>query len=87
MGTEAPTTVTLPVHCAPQKAPCPKCGKHGRRARKLTPRLVRTVASKTIVYLEGSSQNRVGVFGLLGSANPYFLRVEPTSPMLENLSR
>ena len=27
------------------------------------------------------------VFGLLGSANPYFLRVEPTSPMLENLSR
>jgi Transposase len=52
MGTETPTTVTIPVHCAPQKAPCPKCGKHGRRARKLTPRLVRTVAYKTIVYLE-----------------------------------
>jgi hypothetical protein len=52
MGTDAPTTVTLPVHCAPKKAPCPTCGKHGRRKRKLTPRLVRTVAYKTIVYLE-----------------------------------
>jgi hypothetical protein len=52
MGTDAPTTVTLPVHCASKKAPCPNCGKHGRRVRKLTPRLVRTVAYKTIVYLE-----------------------------------
>ena len=26
MGTDAPTTVTLPVHCAPKKAPCPQCG-------------------------------------------------------------
>jgi hypothetical protein len=52
MGTDAPTIVTIPVHCAPKKAPCPKCGKHGRRARKLDPRLVRTVAYKAIVYLE-----------------------------------
>ena len=52
MGTEAPTTATIPVHCAPKKAPCPKCGKHGRRKRKLPPRRVRTVAYKAVVYLE-----------------------------------
>src|SRR5512135_3135803 len=52
MGDNAPTTVTLPVHCAPKKAPCPKCGKLGRRKRKLTPRRVRTVAYKAIAYLE-----------------------------------
>src|SRR3954467_14701175 len=52
MGTDAPTIVTLPVHCAPKKAPCPTCGKYGRRKRKLPPRLVRTVAYKAVVYLE-----------------------------------
>ena len=35
MGTDAPTIVTIPVHCAPKKAPCPKCGKLGRRKRTL----------------------------------------------------
>ena len=52
MGTEAPTTITLPVFCAPKKAPCPTCGKHGRRKRKLPPRRVRTVAYQAIAYLE-----------------------------------
>src|SRR3954465_2747077 len=52
MGTGAPTPVVIPGHAAPKKAPCPKCGKHGRRKRKLTPRRVRTVAYKTIAYLE-----------------------------------
>ena len=51
MGTEAPTPVVIPVHCAPKKAPCPKCGKHGRRKRTLT-RTVRTVAYKAVAYLE-----------------------------------
>jgi transposase-like protein len=51
MGTEAPTPVVIPVHCAPKKAPCPKCGKHGRRKRKIT-RRVRTVAYKAVAYLE-----------------------------------
>jgi transposase-like protein len=51
MGTEAPTPVVIPLHHAPKKAPCPKCGKHGRRKRTLT-RTVRTVAFKAIVYLE-----------------------------------
>src|SRR5258708_5367753 len=52
MGTGAPTPVVIPVHAAPKKTPCPTCGRHGRRKRKLTPRRVRTVAYKTIVYLE-----------------------------------
>jgi len=51
MGTEAPTTVVIPVHCAPKKAPCPKCGKLGRRTRTLT-RPVRTVAYKAVASLE-----------------------------------
>src|SRR5215469_2451752 len=52
MGTHAPTIVTIPVYCAPKKAPCPECGKHGRRKRKLPPRRVRTVAYKAIAYLD-----------------------------------
>src|SRR3954468_17440291 len=51
MGTEAPTTVVIPVHCAPKKSPCPKCGRHGRRKREIT-RRVRTVAYKAVAYLE-----------------------------------
>jgi transposase-like protein len=63
MGTEAPTPNVIPVHCAPRKAPCPKCGKHGRRKRKLPPRKVRTVAYKAVAYLEitcGEYQARCG---------------------------
>jgi transposase-like protein len=52
MGTDAPTPIFIPVHCAPKKAPCPKCGKHGRRKRKLAPRMVRTVMYKSIAFLE-----------------------------------
>ena len=51
MGSDAPTTLFIPVHCAPKKAPCPKCGKHGRRKRKVA-RRVRTVVYKAIAYLE-----------------------------------
>src|SRR5664279_4508718 len=46
-----PTPLVIPVHCAPKKAPCPKCGKPGRRTRTLT-RTVRTVAYKTVAFLE-----------------------------------
>jgi len=63
MGTNAPTIVTLPVKHAPKKAPCPKCGKLGRRKRTLPPRRVRTVVYKTIAYLEiicGEYQARCG---------------------------
>lgn len=51
MGTEAPTPIVIPVHSAPKKAPCPECGKSGRRKRTLI-RTVRTVAYKAIAYLE-----------------------------------
>ncbi len=51
MGTEVPTPIVIPVHCAPRKAPCPKCGKRGRRKRTIT-RKVRTVAYKALAYLE-----------------------------------
>src|SRR3954470_676071 len=51
MGTGAPTPVVIPVHAAPKKAPCPKCGKLGRRKRTFT-RRVRTVAFKEVAYLE-----------------------------------
>src|SRR5262245_32210791 len=52
MGTGAPTPLVIPVHCAPKKAPCPTCGKHGTRKRKVSPRRVRTVAYKTVAFLE-----------------------------------
>jgi Transposase len=52
MGMDSPTTVFIPVHCAPKKAPCPKCGKHGYRKRKLPPRRVRTIMHKKIAFLE-----------------------------------
>jgi hypothetical protein len=51
MDAEAPTSVVIPVDCAPKKAPCPKCGKRGRRKRTLT-RMVRTVAYKAVAHLE-----------------------------------
>jgi ssDNA-binding Zn-finger/Zn-ribbon topoisomerase 1 len=54
MGTEVPTPIVIPLRCAPKKAPCPRCGKHGRRKRTKT-RRVRTVAYKAIAYLEITS--------------------------------
>src|SRR6056297_2833761 len=51
MGTKAPTPIVRPVRCAPKKAPCPRCGKRGRRKRTLT-RTVRTVAYKAVAVLE-----------------------------------
>ena len=50
MGTDAPTTVFIPVHCAPKKAPCPTCGRLGKRKRTCS-REVRTVAFKAVAYL------------------------------------
>jgi transposase-like protein len=51
MGTEAPSPIVIPVYCAYKKAPCPRCGKRGRRKRVLT-RTVRTVAFKAVAFLE-----------------------------------
>ena len=46
-----PTPIVIPVYCAPKKAPCPTCGKLGRRKRTLK-RTVRTVAYKAVAVLE-----------------------------------
>jgi hypothetical protein len=46
-----PPPLVIPVWCAPKKAPCPTCGKLGRRKRTLT-RTVRTVAYKTVAVLD-----------------------------------
>ena len=51
MGTGAPTPLVIPVHTAPKKAPCPRCGKLGHRKRTHT-RGVRTEAFKKVAYLE-----------------------------------
>jgi len=53
MSTDVPVPppLVIPVGCAPKKAPCPTCGKLGRRKRILT-RTVRTVAYKTVAVLE-----------------------------------
>lgn len=51
MGTEAPTPIVIPLHRAPKKAPCPKCGKLGLRKRTID-RTVRTVAYKAVAHLE-----------------------------------
>lgn len=42
----------VPVRCCPKTAPCPKCGKRGRRKQILPTRCVRTIAYKQVVYLE-----------------------------------
>src|SRR5450755_843811 len=49
MDAKAPARV-IPVCCARKKAPCPTCGKMGRRKRTLS-RDVRTIAYKEIVVL------------------------------------
>jgi hypothetical protein len=51
METLGPHTRTIPVNCAPRKAPCPTCGKLGRR-KDVHNRFVRTIGFKQIVYLD-----------------------------------
>jgi hypothetical protein len=51
METIGPHVRTLPVRCAPAKAPCPKCSKLGRR-KATRHRLVRTLAYKQVVFLD-----------------------------------
>jgi transposase-like protein len=51
METIGPHVRTIPVRCAPRKAPCPTCGKLGRR-RTILNRQVRTIAYQQIVFLD-----------------------------------
>jgi hypothetical protein len=45
-----PDEITIPVRCAPKLAPCPTCGKKGRRQRTFT-RRVRTIAYHKVAWL------------------------------------
>jgi hypothetical protein len=51
METIGPRARTIPIHCAPGKAPCPTCGKLGRR-KAVHNRQVRTIAYKQVVFLD-----------------------------------
>ena len=51
METIGPHVRTIPVRCAPGKAPCPNCGKLGRR-KAIHHRQVRTIAYKQVVFLD-----------------------------------
>src|SRR3954447_11405326 len=51
METLSPHVRTIPVRCAPSKAPCPTCGKLGRR-KAIHNRRVRTIAYKQVVFLD-----------------------------------
>jgi transposase-like protein len=51
MSAFAPTVVYIPVSCAPKKAPCPHCGKLGKRVRTGA-REVRTIAYRQVAYLQ-----------------------------------
>lgn len=62
MATRRPHVRTIPLSCAPSQAPCPTCGKRGRRKQVLR-RLVRTLAYKQVVFLDityGESRARCG---------------------------
>lgn len=62
MDAIAPTVVTIPVSCAPKKAPCPHCGKLAVRVRSYQ-REVRTIEYKKIAILRitcGEYQARCG---------------------------
>jgi hypothetical protein len=51
METHGPHVRTIPVRYAPSQAPCPTCGKPGRR-KTTHHRLVRTIAYKQVSFLE-----------------------------------
>jgi hypothetical protein len=50
MDANAPGVLFIPVDCAAKKAPCPKCGKKGKRVR-VHERKVRTIAYRQVAYL------------------------------------
>ena len=51
METIGPHVRTIPVRCAPRNAPCPSCGKLGRR-KGVHHRQVHTIAYKQVVFLD-----------------------------------
>jgi len=62
MDAKAPAVLFIPVNVACKKAPCPKCGKRGKRVRTHE-RKVRTIAYHQVAYLQvtyGEYQARCG---------------------------
>ena len=51
MAARRPHIINLPISCAPRKAPCPTCGRLGRRKQVLT-RRVRTLQYRQIAHLD-----------------------------------
>ena len=51
METRRPHVRTIPLSYAPSQAPCPTCGRRGRRKQVLR-RQVRTIAYKQVVFLD-----------------------------------
>jgi Transposase len=51
METPRPPTLTIPISCCPSKAPCPTCGKLGRRKAVLS-RPIRSIAYHQVVFLD-----------------------------------
>ena len=51
METRRPHVRTIPMSCAPSQAPCPICGKRGRRKQVLR-RRVRTIVYQQVVFLD-----------------------------------
>jgi hypothetical protein len=51
MAARRPHTLNLPISCAPRKAPCPTCGRLGRRKQVLA-RRARTLEYRRIAYLD-----------------------------------
>jgi hypothetical protein len=51
MGTRRPHPLNVPISCAPRKAPCPACGRLGRR-KQLLRRTVRTLEYHRVAHLD-----------------------------------
>lgn len=51
METRGPHPLTVAISCAPRQAPCPLCGRLGRR-KQILHRRVRTLAYRRVAYLD-----------------------------------
>jgi transposase-like protein len=72
METRRPHARTIPMNCAASQAPCPTCGKRGRRKQVLR-RQVRTIAYKQVVLLDityGEYRARCGCCTTFRTAPP-----------------
>jgi hypothetical protein len=72
MGTRRPHPLNVPISCAPRKAPCPACGKLGRRKQWLN-RGGRTLEYGRVAYLDitcGEYRARCGCWATFRTRPP-----------------